>query len=146
MQNTNKQNCFIFDLDGTLANGNGRDFYSPKHKEILNDLIIDPVDTVLQALLSIGHKVIFLSGREDKYYKPTEQWIQHSLMIAEPELYMRKTSDSRKDAVVKLEIYNRDILPKYNVIAVFDDRLQVCHMWYNTNVFCFNVNQGLKNF
>lgn len=62
------------------------------------------------------------------------------------DLYMRKTGDSRKDSIIKLEIFNKHIKPNYKILGVFDDRMQVCRMWYEQGIFCFNVNQGLIEF
>ena len=137
-----KPSTFIFDLDGTLANGNGRDFYNPTNEEILKDSPIEPVCEVLRALDEC-HNIIFLSGREAKYYEPTREWIRKQLRFEEPVLFMRKTGDFRKDAIIKAEIYKEKIEPNYEVIACFDDRLPVVKMWYELGVFCFNVNQGL---
>ncbi len=139
------KDTFIFDLDGTLANSNGRDFYNPFDEEIIADLHITPVCKVVKAL-SDSYNIVFLSGREAKFYKPTKIWIENELRIFNPELWMRKTGDMRKDSIIKLELFNDKIKPNYNVIGVFDDRLQVCRMWYEQGIFCFNVNQGLKEF
>lgn len=136
-------NTYIFDLDGTLADGNGRNFYNPSFIEIVNDLQIKPVVNIARSLINAHYHVIFLSGREHKFYDATIQWIRENLNVDQPELFMRKTGDNRKDAIIKLEIYNKKIKPKHNVIGVFDDRMQVCRMWYEQGIFCFNVNQGL---
>jgi hypothetical protein len=55
---------------------------------------------------------------------------------------MRKTSDMRKDAVVKEEIYNENILDKYNVLLVLDDRNQVVDFWRSKGLTCFQVAPG----
>jgi len=140
-----KEDCYIFDLDGTLANGNGRDFYNPKDVEIVQDLQIKPVVNIVKSLKS-SYKIIFLSGRENKFYEPTKEWIEYNLEIINPELFMRTTGDQRKDSVIKLELFKDKIELNYNVLGVFDDRMQVCRMWYDQGIFCFNVNQGLIEF
>jgi hypothetical protein len=61
-------------------------------------------------------------------------------------LFMRPENDYRKDTVIKREIYQNEIEGKYNVLAVYDDRLQVLDMWYEQGIFTFNVNQGNLNF
>ena len=144
-----KPNCFLFDLDGTLAESNGRSMFSPTHDEILADAPIAPVISVLQAL-SEKYTVVFLSGREDTYVESTRTWIRnHIVRDAEQEiiLHMRPEGDFRKDSVIKREILNREILPHYNVIAAFDDRLQVQReCWNAENIFSFNVNQFLLEY
>jgi len=59
---------------------------------------------------------------------------------------MRKSGDRRPDVEIKKEIYENEIFPKYEVYAIFDDRLSVCRMWYELGLFVFNCNQGLKEF
>lgn len=137
---------YIFDLDGTLANANGRDFYNATYIEIVTDLQIKPVVNVAKSLSKAGYNLIFLSGREDKHYDATRDWIRENLEIEDFDLFMRKTGDFRKDSVIKLELFDNKIRPNYNILGVFDDRLQVCKMWYEQGIFCFNVNQGLKEF
>lgn len=41
---------------------------------------------------------------------------------------MRKTGDSRKDFLIKKEIYENELKDKYNILAIFDDRQQVVDM------------------
>ncbi len=61
-------------------------------------------------------------------------------------LFMRPKDDYRKDTIVKREIYQNEIEGKFNVLAVYDDRLQVLDMWYEQGIFTFNVNQGQFSF
>jgi hypothetical protein len=42
---------------------------------------------------------------------------------------MRNPSDSRKDDVVKYELFNSYIRGKYNVAAALDDRYSVVRLW-----------------
>lgn len=56
-------------------------------------------------------------------------------------LLMRATDDKRKDTYVKKEIWDRDIVGKYNVVCVIDDRPSVCRMWrYEIGLPVFQVN------
>ncbi len=142
-----KKRAFIFDLDGTLANGNGRHFYNPKPEEILKDLLIDPVVTIMNSLNNGLNEIIFLSGREDKFEEVTKQWLFSYTSIEKPiNLFMRKTGDNRKDSIIKLELYKELIEPNYTIIGVFDDRKQVVDMWIENGLFVFDVAQGKGNF
>jgi hypothetical protein len=144
-----KPKVFIFDIDGTLADCQG--IRSPyDESKVVHDNPIEPVWAVLNCLIK-DYQVIFVSGRTDACKYETMEWLwQHlpnsSQFHTAYELHMRKTGDRRKDSIVKKEIYDTYILPYYEVIGVFDDRLQVCRMLYENNIFCFNVNQGLKEF
>lgn len=55
---------------------------------------------------------------------------------------MRKDNDFRKDAVIKEEIYKTFIEPKYDVVAVFEDRDQCVESWRNLGLLCCQVWYG----
>jgi predicted kinase len=137
--------AILCDLDGTLAQADGRNMFRPSEEEMYADRVVDAVATALKGFAN-DHKIIFLSGREDLYAEVSKRWIREKAGIENFELWMRKEGDSRKDSIVKEEILRGDILPKYYVTGVFDDRMQVCRMWYEQGIFCFNVNQGLIEF
>ena len=135
--------AFIFDLDGTLAEHVARGPFD-EHK-VMTDAVIEPVARVLHSLKR-DYEIIFVSGRTDGCKEDTIKWIATKLGIHDPTIFMRKTGDHRKDSIIKKEIYESSIFPFYSVIGVFDDRLQVCRMLYENEIFCFNVNQGLREF
>jgi len=53
-------------------------------------------------------------------------------------LFMRQMHDSRKDTIVKREIYDVFLRNK-NIIAVFDDRPSVVDMWNDLGLTVFAV-------
>ena len=55
--------------------------------------------------------------------KVTVDWLS-SNGIWYSEIHFRKAGDMRKDWMVKAEIW-RELQKKYNIIALFDDRVQV---------------------
>ncbi len=145
IQNTDLQQVVLCDLDGTLALPNGRNMFRPSDEQMYADTLNEPVAQALRGMMA-QNKIIFLSGREDLFYDITKRWIIEKAGITDFELFMRAEGDSRKDSIVKLEIVKEKIMPRYNITGVFDDRLQVCRMWYENGIFCFNVNQGLVEF
>lgn len=145
MQNTeSKAKVYIFDIDGTLAKHVDRGPFE-EHK-VHTDAPIEPVVRVLKALRQSGYHIVFVSGRTDGCEEATRNWLKVHTNEWNAELYMRKSGDQRKDSIIKKEIYEQHIFPKYEVLGVFDDRMQVCRMLYENEIFCFNVNQGLKEF
>lgn len=136
--------AILCDLDGTLANAN-RNMFRPSEEEIYADVLIEPVAIALKGFVNEA-KIIFMSGREDLYFDISKKWIIDKLQITDFELFMRPTNDTRKDSIIKEELLRNKVLPHYQVLGVFDDRLQVCRMWYEKGIFCFNVNQGLIEF
>ena len=147
----------ICDLDGTLALMNGRSPYDASTCD--KDLPNHPVIKTLIAHYRAGREIIFCSGREDKYRDPTIRFIeQHvksdnlaftqdpmetsSMQPVPYKLYMRKSDDFRKDAIIKEEIYKTHIEGKYNVLLVLDDRNQVVDFWRSKGLVCFQVAPG----
>lgn len=55
---------------------------------------------------------------------------------------MRPAGDSRKDAIVKREIFDQEIRDRWRVIGVFDDRQQVVRMWRALGLTVFQVAEG----
>jgi hypothetical protein len=132
--------CFVFDVDGTLALHVARDPY--QWREADADRPNHPVIAALRALHKVGYAVVYISGRPEEARQLTLTWIDREIGVAGP-LFMRPDRDFRKDADVKFEIYFRDIAPKFQAIAVFDDRDQVVRMWRDqAKVVCFQVAQG----
>jgi hypothetical protein len=144
MNNTNgKIDVWVFDIDGTLADHKHRGPYE-EHKVHTDEPII-PVVKVLQSLAK-DYAIIFVSGRTEGCMQNTSLWLTKHTGIERPILYMRGINDKRMDSIVKKEIYDTYITPNFNILGVFDDRMQVCRMLYENEIFCFNVNQGLKEF
>ncbi|MFN0204379.1 MAG: AAA family ATPase [Bacteroidia bacterium] len=132
-----------FDLDGTLAIMGKRDAYSWDRVDIddPNEIVIEQVDFHRNK----GRKIILISGRSDEAREKTEYWLQY-YGIAYDALYMRPPKDFRRDSVIKQEIFTQHIKDQYNLLCVYDDRLQVVKKWYELGIFVFNVNQGNKEF
>ena len=133
--------AILCDLDGTLALLNGRNPYDASQCE--NDLPNIPVIESLRLYYKAGYKIIFCSGREDKYESQTRSFIEaYCDGIDEYQLFMRKSQDFRKDALIKEEIYEARVAGKYNVLLVLDDRNQVVEFWRSKGLTCFQVAPG----
>lgn len=148
----------LCDLDGTLALIHGRSPYDASDCDI-KDLPNWPVIHTILAHHAAGRQIIFCSGREDKYRPETIRFIEKYCRTYNPrfvedpmetsqtepiqyQLFMRKTDDFRKDAIIKEEIYQNEIENKYNVLCVLDDRNQVVEFWRSKGLTCFQVAPG----
>lgn len=147
----------LCDLDGTLALIHNRGPYDATDCDI-KDLPNIPVIETIKAHYKEDRDIIFCSGREDKYRPETIRFIEKHcrVPIGEDEvtgdpylyapiryqLYMRKTDDFRKDAIIKEEIYQNEIAGKYNVLCVLDDRTSVVAFWRSKGLICFQVAPG----
>lgn len=130
-------NAFIFDIDGTLAhNVTGRGWYD--RERIIEDAPDEAVVMVLRALRDAGNKILVVTGRDGRGNKVTLRWLeQHN--IPYDGFWSRAGGDTRKDCVVKEEIFRNHIEPNYRVLGVFDDRPQVLRSWIKMGVKTFAV-------
>ena len=135
-----KENCILLDVDGTCALHAGRSPYdwSRVGEDVPNKMLIK-----LIRVLSSAYKIIVVSGREgtEECITKTRKWLDEYLSIPYA-LYMRKEKDMRHDEVIKKEIYERQIKPKYNVIAVFDDRDRCITQWRELGLLACQVYYG----
>ena len=136
---TKLPNAVIFDIDGTLAlmGKRGPFDWDKVDRDDVNQIVAEQVNFHKSA----GRTIIIVSGRDESCRKMTEEWLDF-YNIPFDYFFMRPENDFRKDTLIKKEIYQQRILNRFNVLAVYDDRLQVLKTWYELGVFTFNVNQG----
>jgi predicted kinase len=127
--------CYLVDIDGTLALDRGR---SPFAWDRVGEDALNPI--VAQTIAKLGRdtEIVLLSGRSSVCSDLTVTWLkQHNINYKD--LFMRPASDLRPDEVLKSELYYFHIRDRYNVIAVIDDRPKVCRMWRNLGLSVFQV-------
>jgi len=78
----------------------------------------------------------------DSSQPQTERWLaKHN--VPYDMLIMRKHTDTRKDSIIKKEIFDEHIKGKYFVRFVLDDRNQVVDMWrQDLGLPCLQVYYG----
>ena len=130
----------LVDIDGTVALMGNRSPYDDTR--VHEDRPNAPVIAAVRAMAAAGHTVVFCSGRTDTCRDATEKWLAEHVGVPYAALHMRVAGDSRKDSVVKAEIFDRHIRDHYNVIAVFDDRNQVVEMWRARGLTVLQVAEG----
>jgi len=139
-QNDALQKAICCDLDGTIAIHDGRSPF--EYDKCDTDIVNRRIQTLIW-LYTATHHIIFMSGREDSCREKTEKWLKDKgLFLNGFDLYMRQTGDSRKDCIVKEELFRNNVLNKYYVDLVLDDRTQVVSMWRSLGLTCFQVNDG----
>jgi predicted kinase len=117
----------ICDIDGTLAHMVNRGPYDTS--KYLDDEKDDTIHLVF-ARLSEGATRIICSGRSAEFKADTARWL-YNHGITYDLLLMRPAGDTRKDSIIKRELYEDHIKGKYNIRVVLDDRNQVVDMWRN---------------
>ena len=132
--------AIMCDLDGTLCLMQNRDPYNAATCD--QDLPNTPVMRLLKLYAQQGYAIILVSAREDKFRPQTLTWLER-FEVGFQLLLMRSSSDTRKDAIVKKEIFDTKIKGKYFVEFVLDDRNQVVDMWRDElRLPCFQVYYG----
>lgn len=146
-----RQSAVIYDRDGTLASvayAAPADRSGEAWRNYNAALPFDaPVPGVVDRLRSErpGVKRIMVSGRMEGDHPGDRRrrfqmqgWIaKHSLPI--DLLLMREGGDTRRDSIVKAEIYRLHIEPYYDVLHVVDDRPAVIAMWQELGLTVFPV-------
>ena len=140
--------CYLFDLDGTLADCTHRLHHIKQPRKDWHKFFEEcsrdgPIPHMVELArhLSRVEKLVFVSGRSDQVKKKTEQWLTSHGLPAGP-LYMRASRDKRADFIVKAELLDRLMGDGWEPIMAFDDRDQVVKMWRAKGVPCAQVAEG----
>ena len=129
----------LVDIDGTVALMSGRSPFD--WHRVGEDKPNETVISIVRTLSRNGKRVVFMSGRDGSCREETIKWLSRHV-IERPELHMREAGDSRKDSIVKQELYEKHIEPNYDVFVVLDDRNQVVDMWRSLGLICLQVAPG----
>jgi adenylate kinase family enzyme len=139
---SDKPECIIFDVDGTLATMCRRSPYDwdKVHLDTYNEMLF----IAMIAYQESGYKIIVMSGRDSICKEQTRDWIVQGAIENgascgfEFDLYMRAEGDQRKDNIVKAELFTNHVDGNYKVKAVFDDRPIMVREWleFGFDVYC----------
>ncbi|HEY8948472.1 MAG TPA: HAD family acid phosphatase [Rhizomicrobium sp.] len=141
--------CYIFDIDGTVADCSHRlqhiekdpkdweAFYSGVHLDKPIQHVID-----LARLLSRLDEVIFVTGRSADCRAATMQWLHAQGFQPGTRLLMRPSGDHRPDHIVKSELLSEILAEGFFPVMAFEDRSSVVKMWRARGVPCAQVAEG----
>lgn len=121
-----KPKAVIFDIDGTLAKMENRSPYD--WSKVDTDSVRELIKAMAVGFDEQGYLIICVSGRDGVCYDDTQLWL-HRNNIPYWYLFMREEGDTRKDTIVKEEIFWNKIAKDYNVVGVVDDRSCIIRMW-----------------
>lgn len=130
----------LVDIDGTVAQMNGRSPFD--ETRVSEDLPNLPVIGVVRALAAAGHLVVYMSGRTDACRADTVKWLAANVGVAYAGLHMRAAGDTRKDSVVKAELFDAHVRDAYDIACILDDRDQVVAMWRRLGLTVLQVAEG----
>src|SRR5690606_15980777 len=124
--------AIICDLDGTIASMHSRGPFEwdKVGQDSPREFILEMVENYADQ----GYHIIFLSGRDGICREDTVKWLVNNVMYYHEnerlKLFMRAPGDSRKDAVIKEELFWEHVAPFYNVVAAIDDRPCMVRLYY----------------
>ncbi len=141
--------CYIFDIDGTLADCSHRLPHIQKTPKdwrsffaaCIDDKPITHIITLAQHLADAGAVIVYVSGRSDEVREETVDWLyRHGAPGGS--LYMRRAGDHRNDDVLKAELLAAVKADGFIPIMAFDDRDRVVATWRANGVPCAQVADG----
>ena len=140
----------LFDIDGTLADLNGREKFLKREKpdwknfnaKIEEDVPNTPVVELYRTLYESGKfEIILVSGRQERFRKVTETWLAwHEIPF--DTLLMRPDADQRPDSAVKQDILNALKAQGKEILFCVDDRQSVVDMWRANGITCLQCQKG----
>lgn len=132
----------IVDIDGTVALHEGvRGPYDTTryHLDLPNEPVIRAVQ---EEAYQLGRKILLVSGRDEKFWTVTYEWLMEHVKVPVEALIMRPEGDTRRDDIVKLELFDTHIRGNYNIAKVYDDRNRVVKAWRSIGLYVNQVNEG----
>lgn len=149
-----KRPAIITDRDGTLASvahiapsDNDASSWRQYNDAMIFDAVVPSVRAMIEWAIRLmpDITVIMTSGRaggdfpgDNHREMEMRQWIRkHDLPI--DVLIMRQGGDTRRDSIVKREMYETMIAPHFDVLMAIDDRPQVCEVWRDLGINLIQV-------
>jgi predicted secreted acid phosphatase len=126
-----KQECYVFDLDGTLFDNSAREHLIPDdpsrtenwtewNKACHLDTVIEHVAIIARAIAKTDMEIRYVTSRcEDGIGETLDALMSAGLPIGY--VHMRKINDNRCHTLVKLDEFN-EISKTHDIIGAFDDQ------------------------
>ena len=133
-----KPKAIIVDVDGTLTKMADRSPYD--WSRVKEDAINQPIVSLVRKLADY-YTVIIMSGRDSICRNDTIEWLNEKGVFF-AEVFMRPEGDTRKDNIVKRELFDKYVRDNYQVEFVLDDRSQVVQEWRQMGLTCLQVADG----
>ena len=104
------------------------------------DILREAVYEAYKAHKALGNSIIICTGRDGCCEEKTKDWLKRHDIVYD-EFYIRKKNDSKKDYIVKHEMWS-EICKDYHIVAMYDDRDQVVNHGRKLGFNIFQVNYG----
>lgn len=138
-----KETCALAETDACIFKKDWKAFFEAAKDDIPRYEVIEHLREYARA----GYKIIFVSGRPEKYRDSTIKWLSTNVLDGIEDsfvtLYMRRDHDKQDDDIVKSNIYET-YLKHYPIEAVFDDRPNVIKKWREKGLTVIDVGFGIE--
>lgn len=136
-----RADAVIIDLDGTLTSAEWRTPMVREGKKdwpaffaaMGRDAPVEPL-VRLTRLLAESVTILIVSGRPAEHEDTIRAWLER-FDVPFDALVLRPEGDYRPDHVLKRELYERFIEPRFDVLFVIDDRPKVIEMWRDVGLY-----------
>jgi len=133
-------NAIIVDIDSTLSeNTSGRSIYD--YSRVGEDSLKENIAQIVRRM-SIDHKIIILSTREEYSRENTKKWLIAN-KIPFDAIFLRENKDYRPSYVVEEEIFRNKIEGVYNITFVLDDNKKVLIMFNSIGLQTLSVGKNV---
>lgn len=145
-----KPRYVVCDLDGTMCNidhrlhyiqNGGKKDWTSFYSKIKEDTVNEWCQDIVQSMSDLCYGIVYCSGRPDTYEKDTREWIDEKNLPIN-HLFMRPRNDFRPDYVVKEVILDFELLTRFDIYFIMDDRRQVVDLWRRRGFTCLQVAEG----
>jgi acid phosphatase class B len=134
------KDIILCDIDGTIANNDHRQHFLEGQKDwegfflaMLDDVPIQLViDEIIQHQLK-GKKIIFLTGRPERYREQTEKWLKEYFNFP-LKVLMRKDNDLRHKVIAKQEILEKNKVSHHQIFMVYENDEELISFWKQKEV------------
>lgn len=134
--------CYIFDIDGTVADRGTRSPYD--YTKVMDDTVKEDIQTIYKSLRkgSSNTRFIFITGRPESCRTDTEKWLYY-YGFENDGLIMRPDDNRENNAIFKMNVFKKFIKEVYKVIAVFEDSDRAVEMYRKIcKITAIQVDEG----
>jgi len=144
-EDKNKPDAIIIDLEGTLSDHSHRKhLWEGKNYHLYNKKFIDdPVNEnfLVHLKTCAGMAIIICTAKKAKYHEIVSEWlIKNELAILISDIHYRGSNDERSSVEVKKSLLT-EVQSKYNVVATYDDREDICQMFAENGIKSYLVDK-----
>ncbi len=136
----NLPKAVLVDIDGTLAAANsGCPCGTPRC--VTDDLQHRLGDMLRELAPNHGCQMVILTGRDEENRDELFEWLT-AKDVGCDDVHMRLRGDTRRDNVVKLELFNRHVRDRFNIVAAFGDRDPAVRLWRRLGLLTCAIRFG----